>query len=113
VFVVIGKPFPVWSNKHSSLVRKSVNHGQTSFITLAPGAIVIKLSTIVSYNFSKYARAFTSGKPFQPSLLFNGKAEAYPIEAPLWVRLLALPTNKRLGWKGLPVINTLDYCENS
>jgi hypothetical protein len=25
---------------------------------------------------------FVSGKPFQPSLMFAGKAEAYPSEAP-------------------------------
>jgi hypothetical protein len=29
--------------------------------------------------------------------------------APLWVRLLALPTNIRLDWKGLPGTNTLAY----
>jgi len=26
---------------------------------------------------------------------------------------LILTTNIRLGWKGLPGINTLDFCENS
>jgi hypothetical protein len=34
-------------------------------------------------------------------------------EAPLYVRLLALPTNIRLGWKGLPGTNTLAYYEYS
>jgi hypothetical protein len=29
--------FPALSNKHSGLVRKYKNHGQKSFITLAPG----------------------------------------------------------------------------
>ena len=33
--------------------------------------------------------------------------------APLYGRLLASPTNTRLGWKGLPGINTLAYYENS
>jgi hypothetical protein len=27
--------------------------------------------------------------------------------------LLAFPTNNRLGWKGLPGVNTLAYYENS
>jgi hypothetical protein len=33
--------------------------------------------------------------------------------APLQGRLLALPTNIRLGWKGLPGTNALAYFENS
>jgi hypothetical protein len=40
-------------------------------------ANVIKLFTAVSYDFSKYARAFVPGKPFQPRLMFVGEAEAY------------------------------------
>ncbi len=32
--------------------------------------------------------------------------------SPLQSRLLTLPTNIRLGCKGLPGINTLAYCEN-
>ncbi len=31
---------------------------------------------------------------------------------PLYVKLLALPTNNRLVWKGLPGTNTLAYYEN-
>jgi hypothetical protein len=42
--------------------------------------------------------------------MFAGKARAYPNEAPF--RLLALPTNIRLGWKGLPGTNALGYYEN-
>jgi hypothetical protein len=34
-------------------------------------------------------------------------------DAPLDGRLLALPTNIRLGKKGLPVTNTLAYYEHS
>jgi hypothetical protein len=49
---------------------------------LPPGANVIKLFTAVSYEFSKQARAFVHGKPFHPSLMFAGKARAYPSEAP-------------------------------
>jgi hypothetical protein len=44
----------------------------------SPGANVIKLFTAVSYDFSLKARAFIPGKPFQPSLMFAGKAGAYP-----------------------------------
>ncbi len=32
--------------------------------------------------------------------------------APLYGRLLALPTNTRLGWKGLPGTDTLAYYRN-
>jgi hypothetical protein len=34
-------------------------------------------------------------------------------DAPLKGRLLALPTDIRLGWKGLPGINALAYYEKS
>jgi hypothetical protein len=44
---------------------------------MTPVANVIKLFTAVSYNFS-----FVPGKPFQPSLMFAGKAGAYPSEVP-------------------------------
>ncbi len=33
--------------------------------------------------------------------------------APLWGRLLALPTNIRLGWKGLPGTKVLAYHEKA
>jgi hypothetical protein len=42
---------------------------------------------------------FFYGKPFQPSLMFVGEGRN-------------LPVNIRLGWKGLPLINTLAYYEN-
>jgi hypothetical protein len=45
-------------------------------------ANVMKLLTAVSYEFLYYAGAFVPGKPFQPSQMFAGKAEAYPSEAP-------------------------------
>ncbi len=37
----------------------------------------------------------------------------HPSSAPLYGRLLALPTNIRLGWKGLPGKNALAYYEKS
>ncbi len=52
----------------------------------------------------------------QPSLIFASKAGAYLIDSPFMsltqVRLLALPTNFRLGWKGLTGINTLAYSKH-
>ena len=48
--------------------------------------------------------------------MFAGETEAYPSEAfsgtPLLGRVLALPANIRLGWRGLPGSNTLAYYEN-
>ncbi len=61
-----------------------------------PGANVIKLFTAESYEFSVIARAFFSGKPFQPSLMFAGKAK-HLSGTLLEGRLLDLPTNIRLG----------------
>ncbi len=61
-----------------------------NLIVKAPLAIVIKLFTAVSYNFSIYARAFITNKPFQPSLMFAGKAGAFPSEAPFKCSTLGL-----------------------
>ncbi len=56
---------------------------------------------------------FVIGNPLQPSPMFASKAWSYPSEVPLRrnsvVWLLALPTDNRLGWKGMPSTNTLDY----
>jgi hypothetical protein len=43
--------------------------------------------------------------------MFADKAGAYPNEALYRLGFWALPTNIRLGWKGLP--GTLAYYENS
>jgi hypothetical protein len=50
--------------------------------------------------------------------MFSDKARAYPSEPPFRystnrARLLALPTNIRLGWKSFPGTNTLAYYKNS
>jgi hypothetical protein len=58
-----------------------------SLKTLTPGANVIKLF----------------------SYLFTIKLS----DAPLYGRLLALPTNVRLGWKDLPGTNALAYYEKA
>jgi hypothetical protein len=49
---------------------------------------------------------FVTGKPLQLSLVFVGKTRACPIDAPLYGKPLALPTNSRLDWNGLPGTNT-------
>jgi hypothetical protein len=85
------------------------------FIKLTPGANFINLFTDISYEFSYYARAFVPGKPFQTSVML-GKAYArveHLKGTPLLGRLMALPTNTRLGWKGLPGTNALAYYEKS
>jgi hypothetical protein len=52
------------------------------YLLVIPVANVIKLFMTVSYDFSILARAFVPGKPFHLSLMFLGKAGAYPSEAP-------------------------------
>jgi hypothetical protein len=49
-----------------------------SVFVSTPGACTIKLFSAIVYGFSQEARAFDSGKPFQPSLMFAGKTGAYP-----------------------------------
>ncbi len=48
---------------------------------------------------------------------FESKARANPMEvlsdASFLVKLLVLPANVRLGWKGLPGTNTLAFYENT
>ncbi len=44
------------------------------------GANVIKLFTVVSYEFSQKARVFVACKPFQDSIVFADKAGAYSSE---------------------------------
>jgi hypothetical protein len=55
---------------------------------------------------------FVSIKPFQPSVTFLTQAGSYPRGAPE-SRLLALHTDIRLSWKGLPGTNTLAYYDHS
>ncbi len=55
---------------------------------------------------------FAVGKPFQDGIVFVATHVKHVSGAPLNGRLLALPTNNRLGWKGFPGENTLAYREN-
>ncbi len=43
----------------------------------SPGSNVIKIYTDVNYECLEEARVFVLGKPFQPSLMFVGKASGY------------------------------------
>ncbi len=77
------RAFPAYSNKHSSLLRKFINYGQKSFITLGSSLILI------------------------------GKAESTRVEPLAWLHyeclLLTLPKNVRLAWKWLTVSNIPSY----
>jgi hypothetical protein len=59
---------------------------------------------------------FVPDKPFKLSQCLPVRLEPTYVKklsgAALWGRLLALPTNIRLGWKGLPGTNTLAYFKN-
>jgi hypothetical protein len=60
---------------------------------------------------------FVPGRPFQPRLMFAGKARAYHSEAAFRYALLgklqALVADIKQGWKDLPGINTLVYLAHS
>ncbi len=47
---------------------------------LRPWANLIKLFAYAIYKFSYKARVFVLAKPFQPSLMFVGRARAYPCD---------------------------------
>ena len=57
---------------------KNVNYAIKGLMLLTPGVNVMKLFTAVSYAFSKKARAFVPGKPFQPSPMFVSEARSLP-----------------------------------
>ncbi len=56
---------------------------------------------------------FVPYKPFKPGLTYVSKAGAYLSGVPLLGRLLVLPTNIRLSWKGMLVTNTLAFYEKN
>jgi hypothetical protein len=71
-------------DKHPSLFWHRFNE-EKRLMTLVPNDAkvnVIKLFTVVSYEFFLLAGAFVLDKLFQPSLMFVGKAGAHPIEEP-------------------------------
>jgi hypothetical protein len=67
----------------------------------------------VTNGWARLEIVFVLENPFQPVLMFASKAGAYlslPIlGAALYGKLLALPPNIRLVWKGLPWTNTIAY----
>ncbi len=66
---------------------------------MGPGANVKKLFTVVSYDFHHKLEHYDPGKLLQPSLIFAGKAGAYPSEPPFSCSTLGLAlyfTNKYL-----------------
>ncbi len=68
------------SRTYPTLKFKTRGKGFQAKNTLAymPVSNVIKPFTAVSYAFSKYAKAFVPGMPFQPTLMFAGKARSLP-----------------------------------
>jgi hypothetical protein len=68
-----------------------------------------KLEFLSLANFHNKLEVFVPGKPFQPSLVFAGKAAE-----PTQVKHLSgfpLSSNTRRGWRGLPETNTLAIME--
>jgi hypothetical protein len=58
---------------------------------------------------SMFQNFLTPGEPFQPSLMFAGKAGAYLSEEPFMyfnsrIGTWAVPINIRFSWKGLSVL---------
>ncbi len=76
---------------------------------------VVKLFTPVIYTFLSKARVLVPCKPFQPSLILRIRLEPTLMKnllgAPFQDKLLALPRNIRIGWRGLSRTNTLAYCK--
>ncbi len=86
-FIKLFSPYfmPLWAYCHKlwlRLRRKWCKLHQKCFMKLTLGANVINLFTAVSYKFLYLARAFVPGKLFQLSLMFVGKARAYPSKSP-------------------------------
>ncbi len=65
------------------------------------------LSSLLTNRANALLRVLVPYQPFQPGLLLESKARAYPSEHPSGAS--ALPTNNRLGWKKLAGTNTLAY----
>ncbi len=100
----------------------SVNHFYSSLIFVGkargpPGANVIKSFYNVSYIFCNKLECSSLTSLSRIVQYYQVRQEPTQVknllEAPLNNRLLALPTNNRVGWKGLPGANTLAYYKNS
>jgi len=80
-----------------------------------PGANVIKLFTAVSYEFGDKL-VFSLESISSIGKCVHVRQEPTQVKhlsgAPLKGRFLSLPSNNRLGWKGLPGANTLAHYKN-
>jgi hypothetical protein len=73
-----------------------------------PGPYVIKLFTAINDEFcNRLTRVFVPGKPFQPSLIFAGKALHYRVSPWPYTQTLDL------GGKACRGQNTQAYYENA
>jgi hypothetical protein len=95
---LVWKRSAIAREKHSSLFIPS-KITKKSYKRFPPGPNVIKLLLSLSYEFSK-----------QAIVLFPGRHLL--LGAPHFGKLLALPTNIRLVFKGLPRENTLAYLDH-
>jgi hypothetical protein len=96
--------------KHSSLLGILVNYSRKKLNNMDTRTQCYKTF------YCRNLRVFVDGKLFRSSLVFLVGPELTPMKSlsgyTLWGRLLSLPTNIRLVWKGLPRKNTLAYSEN-
>jgi hypothetical protein len=96
------------NHKHITHIQAYTLQSQVGPVPLQQGPTSYNFMDVI-YKFSYQAKMFVPGRP---CLMFVVKAVVYPSEAPFRCYTLALPTKIRLGWKGLPVKNTLAYHEN-
>ncbi len=111
ILVQTEKACQVEKKRKSKLVSSSQTVGQNKLACLTVESMSTlgrrKLIMAVIYGFLYQARAFVPGKPLQPSLVFGGKAEAYPSEAPFRCSTVGqAPSLTHKHWKGLPGTNT-------
>ncbi len=92
--------------KLSSFLQKFVNHGQKSFITLGPGVNVIKLFCPQFAYFRNRLECFSQASFFSLVKCLWANQGACPrlehLKDASFGQGPALPSNNRLGWKGLP-----------
>jgi hypothetical protein len=56
----------------------NISNNKGSLKSLKPEPDVIKLHMAEIYNCLQYTRVLVCGRPFQPSLMFMGKAKTFP-----------------------------------
>jgi hypothetical protein len=87
------------------------------FTVQPPRAEFTTFYFICNLRMGNKASVFVPGRPFQPSLMFENKTGAYPIEAPFKCSTLrltpGLTTNMRLEYERQPTTNTQAYWAHS